>query len=285
MMQKILLFIFGLLLSFNIQAAIHVYDDVGNSVELAYPAKRIVSLAPGITDMLAMLGAGTEVVGTVEHSDYLSNNQKVKNVGTYADPDLEAIVLLHPDIVFVWGSGNPPHLIQKLQALHLPVYVMWPKKIADITTNIHRLGVLTGRQAAAKTINNNFNDGWQALKKQYQHKQPVTVFYQIWREPLISIGQNNLINAVISMCGGKNIMHDLVVPYARVNIANVLAGDPEIIILSNKGSLAYWQQYPYLQAVKKQHVYFIAANDIQRYSPRILRGAKKLCYYLDQARN
>jgi len=283
-MLKRLFFFTLLLVCLNGYAFIHVQDDWGNSVVLKKTAKRIVTLAPNITEMLYAIGAGQNVVGTANYTDYPKSAKKIKRVGTYADPDLETIVALHPNIIFVWGPGNPPRLIEKLKALGLTVYVMQPESISDIAKDMMQLGIITGKIQQAKKIQTHFNHQLNALVKQYALQKPVTVFYQIWREPLISIGKNNLINNAIQICGGKNITQDLIAPYARVSLETVLSRDPDVIITSDQQAMLFWQHYPFLKAVKSHHIYFIPADDIQRYSPRILRGTKMLCHDLNRVR-
>ena len=102
--------------------AITVQDDVGNSITLAQPARRIVSLAPNFTEVLFAAGAGDRVVGAVEFSDYPAQAKQIPRIGRHNALDLERILSLQPDLVIAWDSGNPKHQVSQLQQLGLTVY-------------------------------------------------------------------------------------------------------------------------------------------------------------------
>ncbi|MFZ5652819.1 MAG: helical backbone metal receptor, partial [Pseudomonadota bacterium] len=104
-------------------AAITVTDDTGRTVRLAQPARRIVSLAPHITENLFAIGAGERVAGTVDYSDYPEAARKIPRVGGYSRIDLEAVAALKPDLVLAWESGNAMAQVDKLRVLGVPVYV------------------------------------------------------------------------------------------------------------------------------------------------------------------
>ena len=126
--------------------AIEVVDDHGRAVRLQGPARRIVSLAPHITENLFSAGAGQFVVGAVDHSDYPAAARAVRRVGGYHNFDAELILALQPDLVIAWKEGNPLHLVEKLERLGLTVYITEPKRLEDIPRNIVRFGVLTGAE-------------------------------------------------------------------------------------------------------------------------------------------
>ena len=136
-------------------AEVRVADDLGQAIALAQPARRIVSLAPHVTEMLFAAGAGDYLVGTVAYSDYPEAAKRIPRVGGYTNPDLEAVVGLRPDLIVAWKSGNRESQLDKLQGLGFTVYVTEPRHIEDVPSNIERLGVLAGtvtpaRQAAAR---------------------------------------------------------------------------------------------------------------------------------------
>ena len=118
------------------QAGIVVHDDAGRTVRLAAPARRIVSLAPHITENLYAAGAGSHIVGVSAYSDYPAAAKKLPRVGSAASLDLEAILALKPDLVIAWDSGNQAGQLAKLRALGLPLFVSRPLKLGDIATGL-----------------------------------------------------------------------------------------------------------------------------------------------------
>lgn len=270
-------------------AQVHVVDDLGNRIELAGPAQRIVSLAPHITEMLFAAGIGDHVIGTVDYSDYPSQAQAIPRVGNYKLMDLERIVAMQPDLVVAWKSGNPQEQLGKLREMGLTLYLTEPQTLADIATTIERLGRLAGTRTVAQRAASDFMQEYARLKQQYADQARVRVFYQVWDRPLITINGEHMISAVIELCGGENIFAGMSSLAPRISEEAVLAQDPEVIIASGMSDerpewLERWGKWPHLSAVKKQQLYFIPPDLIQRHTPRILQGAQLMCQQLDRAR-
>ena len=118
----------------------------------------------------------------------------------------------------------------------------------------------------------------------------MSIFYQIWHRPLMTINGEHVISAVIRLCGGRNVFADLPALAGEVGLEAVLAADPEAIVASDvpeqdrPGWLDHWQQWPRLQAVRNGHLFRIDPDLIQRHSPRILEGAERMCERLEQVR-
>ncbi len=272
-------------------AAITVKDDTGNMVSLAGPARRIVSLAPHATENLFAAGAGAYVVGVVSYSDYPPEASRIRRVGGSNNLDLEAIVALRPDLIVVWDSGNTRPQIEKLRQLGLKIYASEPRRFEDVAVNIESLGRLAGTEAIARQAAAAFRAEYARLRNQYAERRPVSVFFQIWNRPLMTISGTQMIGDVIRLCGGTNIFADLPVLAPEVNIEAVLAADPQAIIVSSAGEkrapwLDEWRRWPQLQAVKKRgRLLAIRPELITRPTPRILEGARLMCGHLDQVRS
>jgi iron complex transport system substrate-binding protein len=270
-------------------AAVSTKDDTGKVVELTQPVKRIVSLAPHTTEMLFAAGAGDRIVGTVSYSDYPPAARDIPQVGSYKRLDFERIAALQPDLIVGWSSGNPGDALQQLRRLGFPVYVTEPRKLDDIATNIERLAHLTGTPAEATKAVSEFREGIDALAQKYENAQPVTLFYQVWNSPLTTLNGEHLFSQVVRLCGGRNVFADLPALAPRIDVEAVLARDPQTIIASGMGDerpewLDDWKRWTSLQAVKRNHLYFVHPDLIQRHTPRILQGAEILCSHLDNAR-
>jgi iron complex transport system substrate-binding protein len=251
-----------------------VVDDAGRNVTLTKPAQRIVSLAPHVTELLFAAGAGKAVVGAVRYSDYPPEAQQVPLVGDYTALDLETLLSLKPDLIVAWQSGNPAAAIERLIKFNIPVYLSEPRRLADIATNLERLGQLAGTQTAADVASAEFRRQLQHLRTGFAAKSPVTVFYQIWDRPLITLNGAHMVSAVLELCGGKNLFADLPVLAPEVSMESVLKADPEAIIASGSASsedhgLGQWARWPALQAVRNKQLYFVEPDTIQRSTPRI----------------
>ena len=277
----------ALFLSMPVSADIMVTDDAGRRVTLEQPARRIVSLAPYITELLFAAGAGDALVGVSEYSDYPAAARGIQRIGGGGGLDLEAIIALRPDLVIAWQSGNPTGQVARLQALGLTVYLSEPRQLGDVSQTLRRLGVLAGTEAVAESGAGDFDRRQKRLKQKYAGLSPVSVFYQIWEHPLMTLNGEHLFSDVVRLCGGRNVFDELPSLAPQVGIEAVLAADPDVIIIAaddDSPMLSGWRQWPSLGAVRHGHIYAVGRDRLVRHSPRILDGAEQLCEILERVR-
>lgn len=278
-----------LALALPAQAEIRVRDDLGQELVLDQPARRIISLAPHATEVLFAAGAGARVVGVVSHSDYPPEAGRLPRVGGYHALDYEAILALRPDLVVAWQSGNGPATVTRLRDMGLSVYVSEPRTLEDVARNLERLGRLAGSAEDGDKAAAAFRAGRDRLRERYRDRPPVTVFYQIWNRPLMTLNGQHLVSQVIRLCGGVNVFADLPALAPTVDTEAVLASDPQVIVASGMAEerpewLDGWRRWPGLRAVRNGQLHVIPPAIMQRHGPRILQGAERLCGILEQAR-
>ena len=269
-------------------AGLVVRDDAGESVELAAPARRIVTLAPSATELVFAAGAGARIVGTVDTSDYPPAARSIARIGDVHAIDLERIVQLAPDLVVTWPYTTPAQ-VGRLRARGVAVFVADPKSIGGIATDIERLGALAGSGAEANAAATGFRRRVDALRDRYAGRRMLRVFYEIWDPPLYTIGGRHLISEAITLCGGANVFAALSAPAPEVSIEAVLAARPEVIVAGTDGAvrppwLDQWKRWPELPATRQGHLYVVDANLLHRDGPRFVEGAAALCAALDAAR-
>ncbi len=271
------------------RAEIVVTDVGGTRVRLAAPARRIVSLAPHITELVYAAGAGERMVGNVEYGDFPPAAAKLAKVGGYSRLDLEAIVALKPDLVLGWESGNLPAAVARLRALGFTVHLSQSNRIEDIAGELEQIGKLAGTEAVAGAAATAFRQRYARLAARYSQRPPVDVFYQIWKQPLMTINGQQIISDAIRLCGGRNVFAALPILAPTVTVEAVIAANPEVIVASGMGDsrpewLDDWRRWTTMAAVARDNLYFVPPELIQRHTPRILDGAEKLCAHLDTAR-
>lgn len=267
-----------------------VVDSSGRRVSLEQPAQRIVGLAPHIVENLFSAGAGDKIVGAVSYSDYPVQASKIQQVGSAYAWSLESVVDLNPDLVVLWGSGNGMAALPQLQRLGLAVYVSEPRALGDIASSIRDLGVLAGTESAAEANARKFETAIAQLRARYGQQQSLSVFYQIWNNPLQTINGEHMISHVIELCGGRNIFADQQQLAPRISLESVLQADPQAIVASGMGEsrpewLDEWLQYRSLQAVANDALLHVHPDIIQRPTLRIAGGAADLCRQLESVRN
>lgn len=270
-------------------AEIIVPDDADKMLTLASPARRIVSLAPNVTELLYAAGAGNFVVGAVAYSDYPEAAKSIPRVGGGAGLDIEAIIALHPDLVIAWQSGNPSWQIERLFALGMPVFVTEPRKLGDIADLLDKFGKLSGTEATASKTAADFRRHLARLRDRYSGRPVVPVFYQILDSSLLTVSRRHLINDVIQLCGGRNVYADLPGLTPRVDVESMVRRNPEVILASGYEPLwpewrDRWRTWPMLMAVARDSLFLIPPDLIHRQSPRILEAAEQMCAAIEQAR-
>lgn len=268
-------------------AAVAVVDDEGHALELAQPARRIVSLAPHLTEQLFAIGAGDLIVGTTEFADYPAAARQLPRVARAHNVDLERVRATRPDLILVWGSGFPPATIDAVRRLGVPTFVSEPAHLADIATSLRRLGMLTGR--SGEQVAAAFDAKLAVLRDRYQGRREVRVFYQVWGEPLMTLGGRHVVSEAIGLCGGRNVFSGLAPMAPRVSTEAVLAADPEVIITAEPGArpsaaLDMWQRFAGIAAVKNGRLVTLDADRINRHGPRILDEVEAMCKAIDRVR-
>lgn len=253
-----------------------VIDDTNRKIILAHPAMRIVSLAPDLTENLFEIDAGSQIVGVIKGSDYPSSARKIPLVATYYSVDQEAILALHPDLIVAWADSRFVPLLKKLG---VPFYLSKPTKIIDVASTLERLGILAGKNIAAEQSVDNFKKRYALLKNKNSNKKNLTLFYQIWFNPLMTVTQKSWIHDAIIMCGAQNIFANLPGVAPIVNFEAVIKANPDIILAGDNDVLfkKHWAPWKRIRAVKNQNLYTIPSDSIERASVRVLDGVEKIC--------
>jgi iron complex transport system substrate-binding protein len=274
-------------------AAITVTDDTGASVTLPATAQRVISLAPHVTELLYAAGGGAKVVGAVSYSDYPPEAKQLPRVGDNKALDLERIVALKPDLIVVWRHGNAQSQLDRLRELHIPLFFSEPHHLDDVAVSLMKLGQLLGTSSNADAAAAAYRHEIAALRSQYASRPPVSVFYQVWDRPLMTLNGEHMISDVIALCGGRNVFAGLQPLVPTVSTEAVLAANPEAIVTAAPGAtqpdtrlpqLDPWRAWPGLSAVANNNLFAIDGDLINRPAPRIAQGARQLCEDLETAR-
>lgn len=263
-----------------------VTAGAGLAPQLERPARRIVSLAPHLTELLFSAGAGDALVGVVAYSDYPPAARRIPRVGDAFRLDLERLLELEPDLVVAWRSGLKEADRERFAALGIPLYIADSTRLEGIADELLALGRLAGTEAVARQAARRYREKLRALTARYSGDKKVVTFYQIWDRPLMTVSDRHVIGEVISRCGGQNPFGGLSPLTPTVAVEAVLAADPEVMIAAaGKGdAFAIWRNYEGLRAVRAGRLYTVPGDWISRPSLRILLGMERVCAFLDKAR-
>jgi len=251
--------------------------------------KRIIALSPSSVELLYALGLGDKIVATVERADFPKQALKIPRIGNYAGIQIEKLLALDPDLIVAWKSGNNSNDLRKIKSLGLNLVYSDPKNISAMFADLKMLGNLTGSQLQAELLVNQLDTRYQNIRRKYQFRPKVKLFYQLWHDPLQTIGPKSSIGTLIDDCGGKNVFEKADAPYPTVSIESVLVKNPKVIIIphhSGKESekQEIWSKWPEISAVKNKRIFVLNGDLIHRFTPRTLDGLDQLCKTIDKGR-
>jgi iron complex transport system substrate-binding protein len=267
-----------------------VRDDSRETVTVSTSECRIVSLAPGTTAMLYAAGAGHCLVGTIAHSDEPAEAAKIPIVGDAETLDFEQLIALRPTAVVVAVDVVQRVRIDRIRALQIPVYQVHVTRLTDMADSVRRLGELAGTEPPARQAAAQLRAELDAIGVRYRGRAPLRVLYQIWDQPIYTIGGRHVITDALELCGATNIFADLQTAAPAVTREAVVLRDPDVIVISSPPQsagewTAQWRRFPTLSAVGNGRVLVYADERMDRMGPSVLAAAASLCELIDRARD
>lgn len=260
----------------------------------AGPAVRIVTLSPHLTELVYAAGAGRQLVGAVEYSDYPAAARQVPRVGDAFRVDLEAIAAVRPDLILGWPSGNSRTVLDRLRRLGYRVVDLEPHTLEDIGRHIRLIGAAAGTENMAGRAASDWDSSLAGLRQRYTMLAPVSVFYQIAPQPLVTATGSHFIGEAIRLCGGVNVFESVPALTPVVSQEAVIATAPEVIIAAdlepgpastaNASPLQMWRSWSALPANKLDGLFVIDPGLLNVPGPRMVRGIAELCADIDAVR-
>ncbi|HUI43427.1 MAG TPA: cobalamin-binding protein [Terriglobia bacterium] len=251
-------------------------DETGRKIEIPQHPRRLVSLAPAITETLYALNAGGKIVGDTNYCDYPPEAARKPHVGALLDPSLERIVSLRPDLVLGSPEANRRETADQLARVGIPLYGVSDRNLDDVLKTIRDLGGLLDSPAEAAALASGLERRMRAVERRVAGQPRPRVLFVTWYQPLITIGPRSFVADVIRRAGGTSISDDLQGEWPRVSLEAVLKRNPDVILLPRSQSytpslddlrrLSGWRD---LRAVKEGRVYLVP-DTIVRPSPRLV---------------
>lgn len=257
-------------------------DDTGRRIYLAKTPSRVISLAPSVTEMLFAIGAGAQVVGVTQFCDYPPEATQKAKVG-YANPNIETLVALQPDLIVAPQEFLKPDLIGKLEQLKVPVFILSARTVEDVVSHIQTLGRMLDRSTEATVLGMDLRQQIARIKARTQGAAPVRVLYVLNSEPLITVGPGSFIDQLIGLAGGINIAAKSATAYPRLSMEVVLQENPDILLFPigaaegiSESERQAWRKWSTLTAVKRNNLRQIPADLLNRPGPRIGKALELL---------
>jgi iron complex transport system substrate-binding protein len=262
-----------------------VTDDLGRRITVPTKITRVISLAPSVTESIFAVGAGDRLVGVTTFCNYPEEAKSIQKVGDTLNPNIETIVALKPDVVFVSSASQLESFMNTIEKNGISVYVMNPSGLDGVFHNLEQLGVMFGTNEATTKLVDELSKRESRVRElvgtfpvpdetwaDYDRRVgPVKVFVQISKEPLFTIGKDAFLNDLLMSAGGRSVTESVPSAFPKLSKETALALQPEAIILSdspdNQEPNEVFKNSP---AVKNGRVYKINADIISRPGPRLI---------------
>jgi len=265
----------------NISARTFV-DDAGRKLYVAKPPRRVVSLAPSITEMLFALGLDEEIVGVTEFCNYPAAALKKPKIG-YARPGLESLVALRPDLIVAPQEFLRADTIAKLDELKIPVFLLEAKSVEDILIQIQSLGKIFNRTPVSDAVTGSMRTRMAEVTGRVAASAKKRVLYVLNSHPLITVGPGSYIHQMIGLAGGINIAAGSPSAYPKLSLETVLKEDPEVLIFPvgsmesiPKSEQQEWNRWGNLSAVRNRQLRDVSSDALNRPGPRVVEGLEHL---------
>jgi len=272
----------ALFIATSAHATVTATDDVGRTVTLPRSPQKIVSIAPGATEMLFAAGAGNRVIATVEFSDEPVAAKAIPRIGDANAIDMERVVALRPDLVVVWEGGNNVAQVAQLERLGIPLYRQKVEKLSDLPASLRRLGDLAGTRAVADKAATDVAARIAQLEGRYVGKERPTVLLEVWNRPIYTVGGTHMMSDSLRLCGARNVFGDLKELGPTVDAEAVIGRDPDVIVAVAppgvaRGWLDEWKRFGTLRAVRNERLIPFEDSRLSRLGPSTVGGTEALC--------
>ncbi len=275
----------GLQEEYNEEFEITLEDGLGRQVQLASTPERIISLAPSNTEMLFALGLGERIVGVSEYCNYPPEAQDKPRAGSFSEPNIEQILSLEPDLVVAVPLQDKE--FSRLEELGIPLLAVDPTSIEEIYSALELLGKATGAEEEASLLVEECRENIDAVREKVGHLSPeekIRVYYEVYADPLMSVGTDSVIHELIETAGGINIFEDMEAGYPQVSSEVIIDRDPQVIVFPDYHGT---EEFPVqdimersgwrsVSAVEDERVYGVDPDKISRSGLRVVEVVEEL---------
>ncbi|MDP9203900.1 MAG: helical backbone metal receptor [Gemmatimonadota bacterium] len=259
-----------------------VSDDFGDPVRIGQPPQRIVSLSPATTEMLFALGAGSRLVGRSDFDLWPDSARLIPALGKGLEPNVEAVLGTHPDLVVLYASQDNRPAADRLRAAAVNTLALKNDHISDFRRTAEMLGAILGDPARAKSVTDSVFRTLDRVRTATANLTRPSVFWHIWDAPLITIGAGSFMNELVDIAGARNVYADVEAPSRTISLEDVARRDPEFILAGPTGAekIAADPRWRIVRAVRERKLLVIDTVVVARPSVRLGEAAVSLANLL-----
>lgn len=257
-------------------------DDFGDAVRIGAPPRRIVSLTPATTEILFALGAGSRLVGRSDYDLWPDSARAIPGLGNGLQPNVEAVLGTHPDLVVLYASQDNRPAAARLRAAGVNTLALKNDSIADFRRTVETLGAILGDSARAKSVTDSVYHTIDRVRASTAKLTRPTVFWHIWDAPLITIGAGSFMNELVNIAGATNVYADIEAPSKTISLEDVARRDPQFILAGPIGAakIAADPRWRIVRAVRDKKVLVVDTVVVARPSVRLGEAALSLANLL-----
>lgn len=259
-----------------------ITDDMGRTIHVALPARRIVSLSPSMTEIVYALGSQDQLVGDTDYCDYPPDAAKKHKVGSVLSPSLEAIASLKPDLVLV-TSSNRWETVSALERLGIPSYATEPHTLDEIRLLVRHLSVVVGRPEAGDALDAGLQRRMEDVRQRLRNAKPARVLFVVWTDPLVSVGKNTFLADALVHAGAASVVESEQ-DWPKISLEEAARLQPDLLIFASDHpesvgrdmeKLSLRADWNSLDAVKQRR-YVVVSEAINRPAPRLFSAVEDL---------
>jgi iron complex transport system substrate-binding protein len=248
--------------------------------------KRIVSLAPSMTEILFALGLEDNIVGVTSYCDYPAAAKAKPKIGGMSNPSLEAIITLKPDLVVMTMDGNPKEVEARLRSLKITTYVFTARRIADLPHGYRQIGAALGVSGKAEQLAHEMEKALMSFgSRVHGHgagNAKRKVLFIVWPEPLLVAGPGTVIDDAMGLIGVENMAAGATMAYPKYSLEEVIHQSPDALFIGSatgmdmrKVSKGFLKRLAGIPAVKNNAVCY-TGDKLYRLGPRVVKGIEEL---------
>lgn len=257
-----------------------VKDDRGVAVRLAAPPRRVVSLAPSLTEIVFLLGRDASLVGVTRFCNHPPAATSLPKIGGVSDPDVERIVALSPDLVLCTTDGNPREKVRALEEMGIPCFAAAPQDLEAVFTAIERLGVLLGAADRGRVRAGELRHRARRARPPSDDAEKPAVLFVVSTVPIIAAGEGTFMDELVRLAGGRNAAARFSGRYPRLSVEGLVAARPDVIFVAGMSGVVRfspevtrWKEVP---AFRDGAVITLDGDLVTRPGPRLVTALERV---------
>jgi ABC-type Fe3+-hydroxamate transport system substrate-binding protein len=257
-------------------------DDFGDPVRIRSSPTRIVSLNPATTEILFTLGAGPRLVGRTKYDLWPDSAKLIPPLGDGIQPNVEAVLASHPDLVILYASQDNRPAAARLRAAGVNTLSLKVDHISDFRRTVLLLGRILRDSARARTVIDSVYRTLDRVRTATAKLTRPSVFWHIWDAPVITIGAGSFMNELVDIAGGKNVYADIAGPSAQVSLEDISHRNPDFILAGpiGKTQIQSDSRWRIVRAARDNRIFVVDTLLVARPSVRLGEAAVSLANLL-----